>query len=556
MKIIIIDCLATGKGLRKFSRDFIGGGPKLIAGILNQIGLSDLSIKIARAEEILFKKDAAQLTSYDVLLISAMTMDLPSVQKVIKIWRKNNFEKLVVVGGPIASDLNLLNNLNADISVQGEGETKLTSIFRILLNSDLKSNNMSMIKLKDIDGITFRYKGKVYKTEPSSFLSIEEFNKFSNPVYFLDYIKNYDNYKSARIYVECLRGCSNYYRAKLFLDQSRNCLGTCNNCRKGLLIDRINCPINIPAGCGFCSTINGFGFPKSRNLENITSEIKGLLALGARRIVLGAPDLLDYKREELVKDQVLTSPSIPPELNYEALEALIETLIELKQVKEREAQIFIENVKASLCTERALKILARIPNSIFSIGCETGSDEFAKGLGRPFSPSEALQAIKHAIRFGIRVHVYLIHSLPGEKVEYLKDTINLIKNLYNLSENVEKITIYKYQELPGSPFYILQESQNLKELESKDLERYRKKLINLAINFNKNRKQQMIGKMYDIILSEPSFSNKFDSIGYILQGGPKVLVKNSAKLLGKKAKVKIVRMFSDKIIEGIIVNPK
>lgn len=146
--------------------------------------------------------------------------------------------------------------------------------------------------------------------------------------------------------------------------------------------------------------------------------------------------------------------------------------------------------------------------------------------------------------------------MPGEKVEYLKDTINLIKNLYNLSENVEKITIYKYQELPGSPFYILQESQNLKELESKDLERYRKKLINLAINFNKNRKQQMIGKMYDIILSEPSFSNKFDSIGYILQGGPKVLVKNSAKLLGKKAKVKIVRMFSDKIIEGIIVNPK
>ena len=46
MNILIVDCLATGEEKRKFSRDFIGGGPKLIAGILNQLGIKELNIKL------------------------------------------------------------------------------------------------------------------------------------------------------------------------------------------------------------------------------------------------------------------------------------------------------------------------------------------------------------------------------------------------------------------------------------------------------------------------------------------------------------------------------
>ena len=41
MNVLIVDCLAIGEEKRKFSRDFIGGGPKLIAGILNQLRLEN-----------------------------------------------------------------------------------------------------------------------------------------------------------------------------------------------------------------------------------------------------------------------------------------------------------------------------------------------------------------------------------------------------------------------------------------------------------------------------------------------------------------------------------
>ncbi len=57
MRILIVDCLAIGEQKRKFSRDFIGGGPKLIAGVLNQSGIENLNIELFRAESIILNKE-------------------------------------------------------------------------------------------------------------------------------------------------------------------------------------------------------------------------------------------------------------------------------------------------------------------------------------------------------------------------------------------------------------------------------------------------------------------------------------------------------------------
>jgi len=208
-------------------------------------------------------------------------------------------------------------------------------------------------------------------------------------------------------------------------------------------------------------------------------------------------------------------------------------------------------VKASLCTEKALKILAKIPNSIFSIGCETGSEKFAKELGRPFGPSETLKAVKIANSVGIRVQVYFIHSLPGEKMKYLKESIELIDKFYELG--VEKITLYKYQKLPGSPFYLIQKQRDLSAENKKQLNRFRKKLVKRAINFNRMRKEEMINNTFRVILAETSIFDNSDAIGYIIRGGPKVLIKNASAQLGKEVDLKIIRMLTDKFVEGEIL---
>ena len=102
-----------------------------------------------------------------------MTMDNKSVKKIVRLWREVNKEKMIIIGGPISSDKNLLNKIDADISVVGEGESKICSIIEILLNVDEKLSEEYYNKLKNINGISFRYNGTPFFTKPS--LNLEEF---------------------------------------------------------------------------------------------------------------------------------------------------------------------------------------------------------------------------------------------------------------------------------------------------------------------------------------------------------------------------------------------
>ena len=135
MNILIIDSLAVGDTKRIFSRDFIGGGPKLIAGVLNRLGIKDLDIKIVRAEDII-TKDFNLLKDYSLYLISAMSMDFNSVRTLIDQLRSSYSNKIIVIGGPIASDPNILVKLNADFSIEGESEKKITEGIKILIDNN------------------------------------------------------------------------------------------------------------------------------------------------------------------------------------------------------------------------------------------------------------------------------------------------------------------------------------------------------------------------------------------------------------------------------------
>jgi hypothetical protein len=64
----------------------------------------------------------------------------------------------------------------------------------------------------------------------------------------------------------------------------------------------------------------------------------------------------------------------------------------------------------------------------------------------------------------------------------------------------------------------------------------------------------MVNQHHDVFLAELSFFNKSDAIGYIIKGGPKVLVKNASNLLGKEKRIKVRKVLSDKFIEGVIVS--
>ncbi|MHA1620385.1 MAG: B12-binding domain-containing radical SAM protein [Promethearchaeota archaeon] len=560
--ILLVDCLTAGEGTRKFTRDFIGSGPRYVAGFIETNSNHKFQVHLMRGDDIL-ENTKSVLARYPIIGFSAMTMDIPIVRKLLALWDKhhpNPALRLSFLGGPIVCDEKILKTLHVDFAVPGEGEESLTALFKnnfeklLFVFSSKGQFDKNLFKVQWKNKLFSSIPGIIYHDSTSQALisnpSIDpEFNKqaFQNSSGYPKKIKRYSDFQYARIYVECLRGCSNYRRTSLKLYSKNQCSDeVCVVCRGESFTTQLKCPALIPPGCGFCSTIAQFGAVNSRNINSIVKEINDLIRMGAKRIVLGGPDFLDFYRERSSK-KALISPT-DPEPNYEALETLIDNLLQNPKVRDHEVQLFIENIKASLCTDRALQIISRIPSPIFSIGCETGSSEFADILGRPSDPLVVLDAVRRAIALGIRIHVYFIHSLPGDTPIFAQDTLDLMDKFAQL--NIDKITLYRYQELPGSPFYRI--SRTLPRPPKKLVQTY-KKIKRFIIQYNKFQKNKLLGQTIKVYLTELNSLHKSDAIGWMLEGGPKVSVIKGAHLLGTYQTVRIIQVLSDRLVLAELV---
>ncbi|HUU79650.1 MAG TPA: radical SAM protein [candidate division Zixibacteria bacterium] len=526
-KIAIVDATGADKGRRRFTRDAIGCGPRSIAGVVEQLGIDS---KIFLAEEILSKGFTEE---FDLLFISAMSMDKIAVEKLVKFWRKN-FHGKIVLGGPITSEPEqILKSTKVDIIVVGEGEITVKE----LISSNAFNVNT---KLENILGIGYIHSdGNIKINNFRQYSSREQFRSFQAST---SRILDYPNHFSAKIYVECVRGCSNFGGTKIELPDGRKC-SNCGFCESNCLDERLSCPDGIPPGCGFCSVPNLFGPARSRSVKQVVSEINELLNHNVKRIILSAPDFLDFGRDEY-NSKPLIHPTIPA-ANSEKIEELLTSINSLKQVSKSKAWIEVENIKAQLFSEKIAKIIAKyLPNSSFSIGCETGSEEHAKLLGRSSKPNDTLEAVKIAHKLGLKAHVYFIHSLPGQTKQTAQETVNLI---YRLEPYIEKITIYRFRPLPMTAFgdYPLPQPA-IKNPVSK-------LIADAANEVNLRKKKNLIGETVKVIIGEPNYHDKKGAIAYILSGGPMVAVENARDKMGEILKVEILRAISEKLVFGKII---
>lgn len=530
MQILIIDALGSEKGIRRFTRDVIGAGPRMLAGILEKFSIFS---QIKTAEQYL--TGPQQSLNAEHLFVSAMTMDYVAVKKVIQKWNKypHPTHSIRIIGGPIACGYSdILPKLKFDLAIIGEAEKPLSK----LVKYGLFQGNFVLDNLRQIKGIAFPTPEGLIETSYSSFITKKELNSFQAST---KHIQDYPSYQASRIFIECIRGCSNYNRTKLQLPDGRQC-NKCGVCTAPDLENRMNCPLAISPGCGYCSVPSVYGPPRSKSIENITKELKELLELGVFRFILGASDFLEYQREELVSPKPLTDPRNPPP-NYVEIENLLARIAEL--TAGIEVYIFIENIKASLFTEKAAALIASyLPNTALSIGCETGSTTHSNMLGRPSTPKEVLQAVKLAKRYNLRVHTYFIHGLPGQNLQTAIQTSNFMKKL--ALEGLEKITIYKFKPLPMSafadfPFPLSSSSDKASKL-----------IVNTAIEINQEKKQEYLGTTEVVIVSELLRQDKTRAIGYPLRGGPTILIENAADSLNKIIEVKIDKVLSDKMVAG------
>ncbi|MGQ9722208.1 MAG: B12-binding domain-containing radical SAM protein [Candidatus Jordarchaeum sp.] len=526
---VIVDALASERGFKRFTRDVIGSGPRTVAGVLEQLGFE---CRISTSEQVF--RDSAFLSDFDVLMCSGMTVDIPSMRKIVDLWRRVNGDRVSIAGGPAAADpYFLLRKTGFDLLVISECEETLKE----LLGTALNEGKMPAVdELRSIRGLAFRAEDGVEVTplRPPAFVFWFEPS--------VDRVVDYPYFRVSRVYVTCVRGCSNYRRTLLTLPDGRKC-NQCGLCAVDNLTERYYCPEGILPGCGFCSVPSLFGPPRSRSEESILREIDRLLKIGVNRIVLGASDFLDFQREKLVSPHPLTDPCLP-EPNYAEIESLLYEIKKLQYKIEVRTYVSIENVKPCLFTEEAAQIISNyLPKTTVHIGCETGSEQHSRNVGRPSTPNESLMAVKLAVTYGLRPYVYFIHGLPGQTMDTAKETVEIMDKMAKLG--AEKITIYRFKPLPMSAF------GDFKTPPPATKNKFSKMILDKAKQINLEIKKSMIGKTVEAAVAEKIKPGEY--IAYPLEEGPTILLRAETASQNESVKVKISKIKSEKLVEAVLV---
>ncbi|MEM4757176.1 MAG: radical SAM protein [Desulfurococcaceae archaeon] len=524
MKVLVIDALARCTGKRYATMDVIGSGPRIVAGIVNEY----FETALYPYEYVV--KNISMTKNFDLILISAMSTDKLAVERLVSEIRKKGFTGKIILGGPIGFEYQwlLMHIPGIDIVVLGEAEIPLSILLRRMRDHDDTYDDIPALAYKSGDKIVLTSKN--INTPREILSSIKPWVKIDH---------SYQCPWIYRIYVEVVRGCSNFRRPMIRGQGGLNCI-SCGKCYSQDMTERLKCPAEIPPGCGFCSVPGVFGPPRSRSVKSIVKEIEGLISHGARRIVLSAPDFLDYGRD-IVIDPV-TDPCDPP-ANLDALEELLNAVCSLQEVCNKRVVVMIENLKACLVNDEVAKLLGKyLKWTTVHIGLETGCDDFnTYVLGKPITLRHVLDACKLLIQNGLRPYVYLMHSLPfADRDTYVK-TKKAIQELANIG--VEKITLYKYMSLPATAFEKIPPMDRYKD-EIMAL----KKLVN---NYNMITKRDLVGKDIEVFLLK---GDKGAIYGYPVYHGPVVFVRGrfTKNPNGCRALVRITNIYS-RYVEGVLV---
>ena len=524
MKVAVIDCLGRGsKGKRLATLDAIGVGPRLVVGIIESLGDK---AELLMCEDVL--ESRVSLGDYDAVFISGMSTDKASVINVARKCRG----RPVIAGGPVFVEYDYLVKNGVDYVIWGEGELSIPELMKFLRGGSDVSKVPNLI-YRGKKGIV-RNPGPPYANSPPLWAFQPSIKA----------IMSYPLWRASRVYVEVVRGCSNFYRPTIPLANGKRCIG-CNLCRNGSLEDRFKCPLNIPPGCGYCSVPALFGPARSRPIKQIVEEVKELIRLGVKRIVLSAPDFLDYGRDWLVEPKPLTDPRRPPP-NIEALESLLSKLSSINEVNRGEAYIMIENVKPNLVNEEVANILGKyLKGTPISIGLESGDEEFHIALGRPSTVPEVINAVKLLIKAGLRPYIYLIHGLPRESKKIIRNTINIVKKLADLG--VEKFTLYRFTPLKYTAFEGYPRPQPA--IKSKTS----RKLYFTVRKLNEKLKKRFLGKIIKALVAGVEGNGL---ILYPLPHGPVIRVMYDGEMrysIGDLVMVKITSVLSDRELGGVII---
>ena len=219
------------------------------------------------AEKYTDEKLKQEVSKADVIGITITSQVASSAKKIIDLIKNFYPKKVVIIGGPHCTiqKKEVLNEMDADISVVGDGEKVIVDIIKVLNKNKDFSN---------IHGIFYREKGKIKSGLPP--IEIEDLDSLDFPN--RDLVKHYSYGK------EALTGITYFAKGKITT-----------------IMTTRGCPFN----CKFCVSKSIFKKCRFRSAENVVKEMEEISKDYQSVFVVDDNFLMDKKKTNKIMDLLI-----------------------------------------------------------------------------------------------------------------------------------------------------------------------------------------------------------------------------------------------------------
>ncbi|MFC1786429.1 B12-binding domain-containing radical SAM protein [Halobacteriota archaeon] len=311
--------------------------------------------------------DGIKIYKPDVIAISSMTITYSTAIELAKRIKQEQ-DVPCIIGGPHISTLPSSLSKDFDMGVIGEGEQTILELIQLYD----KDKEFRKEKLKDIGGLAYHNNGKVSLTkkrdliQPLDKIPIPD-RKFLDPSYFNEKRVFFTDRIGREAHMLTLRGC--------------------------------------PYRCIFCSTSALWqNVTRYHSVEHICSEVN---------------ELIDKYKVNAIQiwDDTFT-------INKKRLQEISEAF---KKEKINEKVEFSCQPRANLVDDNLCEILKNIGVTTVSFGFESGSDKVLNYLkAGSVTVEQNKTAIKTCKKHGLNVFGSLMFGSPGETLEDIRQTLDLI----------------------------------------------------------------------------------------------------------------------------------
>ena len=297
------------------------------------------------------------------------------------------------------------------------------------------------------------------------------------------------------------------------------------------LSNRTRANIKIEDGCNqfcsYCIIPYARGPVRSRDPEEIISEVKRLSSQGVKEIVLTGTHLSAYGSDKN---------------NPKALTELLKRLTKVDNLQ----RVRLSSVEGTDVDDELLDLIAE--NDTFCphlhLPLQSGSNRILKAMRRPYTVEEFKELVSK-VRSKMpdaAITTDIIVGFPGENEESFEKTMEVVKEIA-----FSKVHVFPYSAREGTPAY------DMEQINGNIIKDYSKRLRILNEGLMLNYQEKFIGETKEVLIEEER-DHQTDLLTGYTDNYLKVLVKGADKLKNELVKVQLKESVDPSHIKGKLVD--